>query len=96
MKDWISKHCSTVAEGDACFNWLEQVVETTEIPVHVPVRDKALGEWGPTVLVGVPPKLGTFQIMEPMPLTYRDFWKLPDACSRAQQDAGRTGPALPD
>ena len=49
MKEWVRKHCADDVEGAACFQWLEQVVETKEIPVHASVKDKALGDWGPTV-----------------------------------------------
>ena len=58
------------------------------------MKDKALGEWGPTVRVGVTPKLGTFQLMEPVPLTYADFWRLPEASVRAQRDAARARQAV--
>jgi hypothetical protein len=67
MKEWIRKHCSDDVEGAACFQWLEQVVETKKIPVHERVKDKALGDWGPTAHIGVPPKLGTFQMMQQAP-----------------------------
>ena len=34
MKEWVRKHCSDDVEDATCFQWLEQVVETKEIPVH--------------------------------------------------------------
>ena len=94
MKDWIRKHCADDEEGAACYQWLEQVEARAEIPIHARVKEKALGEWGPTITVGVPPKLGTFQLMQPVSLTYADFWRLPEACVRAQRDAARAREAV--
>ena len=94
MKDWIRKHCADDEEGAACYQWLEQVVAHAEIPIHARVKEKALGEWGPTITVGVPPKLGTFQLMQPVSLTYADFWRLPEASVRAQRDAARAREAV--
>ena len=94
MKEWIRKHCADSEEGDACFQWLQQVVESAEIPIHSTLKEKALGEWGPTVTVGVAPKLGTFQLMQPAPLTYSEFWRMPEASVRAQRDAARAREAV--
>ena len=94
MKDWIRKHCADDEEGAACYQWLEQVEARAEIPIHARVKEKALGEWGPTITVCVPPKLGTFQLMQPVSLTYADFWRLPEACVRAQRDAARAREAV--
>ena len=69
-------------------------METAAIPIHERVKDKALGDWGHTVRVGVAPKLGTFQLMAPAPLAYLEFWRLPEASVQAQRDAARAEQAV--